>query len=812
MQGHLRVAFFVVSPHPVPPGHTAHHATIRRMTRALLSLLLPLVGVIGASSAALAAAQAVQPEPTRSASTASGSPGTPAEARTLAQGVPAAQAPAALPRLRIGLVLSGGGARGLAHVGVLKALERAQVPIDAIAGTSMGAVVGGLYASGMPADTIEAEFNKVNWSRLFAQRVGRQQLSQRRKEEDFDLSTAIELGYRDGEFRAPQGAVSSRGLETLLRRYTLPVRAVQDFDQLPIPFRAVATDMETGALVILDQGDLAMALRASMSVPGLFPPSEVEGRVLGDGGLVNNLPVDVVRAMGVDVVIAVNIGTPLAGRETLNSAIGLTAQMINILTEQNVHRSLATLGKQDLLIAPDLGKLSSGDFDSAKALITLGDGATEALAEPLRALALTAEQYADWRAHRSPAAQPPSTLQFVAFEGTTATNPQRLEPQLQSHQGEAFDPQKAEADTQYLAASGDYVRADYRLVHSNERGDGLVFDLEDKPWGPNYLNIGLDLSTDFDGRSAFNVKVSHNRHWLTDNGTEWRNRLQIGEVPQVSTELYHPLKWTLGLSNDWFVAASASAERRNLSLFEDNGGEKIGEVQRSVARAGLDLGQPWGSLGELRFGLDYRAGRNQLLLRNDLADTLYTPQAWQEAGLRLRVVMDQLDFANFPQRGYRAEAEAFVGKRHDDGTRKLLRLETQATTASTWGNQTLNLHLMARGSNEDRLSPVGRYSLGGFQQLSGYQVGQLTGNVVLLGRLGWYMRLAETPVFARGFFVGASLETGNAWLDTHEMRKGGLRQGGSLYLGADTGLGPMYLGLTWAPRGEAGLVLFVGRP
>lgn len=244
-------------------------------------------------------------------------------------------------RLRIGLVLSGGGARGLAHVGVLKVLEEMQVPIDVITGTSMGAIVGGLYASGMHAADLERELRAVQWSEVFANRVERQQLSQRRKEEDFETSGLFGLGLRHGELLVPSSAVSSRGLESLLRRYTLPVRGVDRFDQLPIPFRAVATDMETGAGVVLDHGDLALALRSSMSVPGVFAPTEVEGRVLGDGGMVNNVPIDVARALGADVVIVVNIGTPLAGRAALGSVVGLTGQMINLLTEQNVQRSLA---------------------------------------------------------------------------------------------------------------------------------------------------------------------------------------------------------------------------------------------------------------------------------------------------------------------------------------------------------------------------------------------------------------------------------------------------------------------------------------
>lgn len=721
--------------------------------------------------------------------------------------------PQPLGRPRIGLVLSGGGARGLAHIGVLKVLERENVPVDVIAGTSMGAIVGGLYASGMKADDIERELKRIDWVRLFATRVSRQQLTQRRKEEDFEIASAIELGIdEEGSFRAPQGAVSSRGLETLLRRFTLPVRAVSRFDRLPIPFRAVATNMETGDAVVLGEGDLAMALRSSMSVPGVFPPTEVDGHVLGDGGLVNNVPIDVARAMGADIVIAVSIGTPLAGRDTLGSALGLTAQMINILTEQNVKRSLATLLTHDVLIAPDLGTLTSGDFNRAGDFIRLGAEGADAQQRRLAELALPAADYAAWRAERHTGNVPTPKLAFVAFEGTSVTNPARFESQLQSQPGQPFDPDKAARDARRLAASGDYVRADYRLVDTTSGGTGIVFDLEDKPWGPNYLRVGLDLSTDFGGHSAFNIKISHNRHWLTPSGTEWRNRLQIGEVPQLFSEIYHPLSWTIGLSNDWFVAGWGLGERRVFSLYEPDAGNEIGQLRRSTGRIGVDLGQPWGNLGELRLGLTHQVGRTEPTLLAAGYEGPTSAETWNETALRARIVIDQLDFANFPLYGYRAEGEAQIGRRRHEGDQNLARIEGQVSGAYTWGAHTLNLFGLVEMSDARADAIVGQYSLGGFQRLSGYRPNQLAGNAVVFGRANWYMRLAETPVFARGFFVGASLEAGNAWASRRRVALGDLRAGASVYLGADTGIGPMYLGLTWAPQGEAGLALMIGRP
>jgi NTE family protein len=726
--------------------------------------------------------------------------------------VQAAEPPA---RPRIGLVLSGGGARGLAHVGVLKVLERERVPIDFIAGTSMGAIIGGLYASGMRADELERELLKVDWDDLFANRVARRELSQRRKEQDYELSSALEIGLRDGEFRVPLGTVSSRGLESLLRRYTLPVRSIAEFDRLPIPFRAVATDMETGKPLVLDGGDLALALRSSMSVPGVFAPTEVDGRILGDGGLVDNLPIDVVRRMGADVVIAVNIGTPLAGRESLDTLLGVTAQMINILTEQNVQRSLATLTARDLLIAPPLGALTSADFKRTGDFIGLGRLHAESQVLQIARYAVDGDAYADWRAARGrpPQAVPP--LEFVRFEGTELTHPERHAPALESRPGKPFDAAAAERDVKRLAATGDYTRVDYQLLRNAAGDDGLVFSLEEKSWGPNYFRLGLALGTDFSGRSDFNITVAHNRRWVDAAGSEWRNVLQIGSDPSWFTEWYHPLGWTTTIGSDWFLAPSAQISRSEVVTYVDPEGPESGRLRRTVGRVGLDLGQPWGEFGELRLGVYGQRLRDKpLVIRSGVR---FDPDSTdrRELGVRLRAVIDQLDYAAFPQAGYRLVGEVAGGRlrsrlRRDDD--EFLRIEASAEFAATWGGvHTVNLYGSTQVAGGAAASGLGLYALGGFQNLSGYEPGQLQGNYLAFGRLSYYHRLTP-PALTRGFFAGASLEAGNVWSRRRDASLDELRYGGSLFLGADTGLGPLYLGVVYAPRGDAGLYLFLGRP
>ena len=726
-----------------------------------------------------------------------------------------AEAPAKRPR--VGLVLSGGGARGFAHVGVLKALEAAHVPVDLIVGTSMGAIVGGLYASGMTADELEREILSVNWGDLFDRREPRQLLSQRRKEEDFELSPVLMLGFRDGAFVLPTGAVSTRSLEMLLRRYTLSTRHLASFDGLPTPFRAVATDMETGKAVVLDHGDLAAALRASMSVPGVFSPLAVDGRILGDGGLVDNLPVAVARRMGADVVIAVNIGTPLAGRETLGSVVGITTQMVNILTEQNVQASIATLTPNDLLLAPPLGQLTSSDFGKAPELVRIGNGYAKTVGDALARFSVDAPSYQRWVAAREAQEKANTgrigTVASVTFEGVNEIRAERLATALDTSEGQRLDVPKLENDLQRLAAMGDFEAVDYTLTRREDGAEDLKVHLRENTWGPNYLRVGLDLRTDFQGQGAFNLRISHNRHWLNDSGAEWRNRVQVGETLGLYSEIYQPLT----LRSDRFAAAYVDTSLRKVELFGTEG-EALALVQRQSLRVGADIGWPMGLLGnvgDMRVGL-VAAQRKVTpeLLAAAIPAGATTSLKWREVGVRGAVIADQLDYANFPSHGYRAQGEVVFGRRSFDGapSGSFTSFEGTATAVKSWGPHTFNFGARLAKTSQIPLGAIDEYSLGGFQQLSGYRVGQVAGNYLVFGRLTYYQRLPWSVGVARALFVGGSLEAGNAWTARRDISLGDLRAGSSLFVGADTGIGPLYLSIVSAPRGYTGLYLFLGRP
>src|ERR1700728_2789494 len=332
---------------------------------------------------------------------------------------PAERAPlegAPLVRPRICLVLSGGGARGMAHIGVLKVLEELKIPIACIAGTSMGAVVGGLYASGMTAAQIETTMRSVDWQEAFRDAPPRRDLAFRRKQDDRNFLVRLPLGLKHGKILLPKGFIQGQKLQETLRQLTLPFSKSTDFDLLPTPFRAVATDLETGNAVVMGEGDLSIAMRASVSAPGVFAPVETQGRVLVDGGLAENLPIDVARAMHADILIVSDVSFPLQPRSALDSALSISNQMLAILVRKDSDRQRASLGPQDILIEPNLGPATATDFTASNSVITRGEDAARGDTRALSDYSVGDTAYRDYlarRARREPGLPP---IRFVRVD------------------------------------------------------------------------------------------------------------------------------------------------------------------------------------------------------------------------------------------------------------------------------------------------------------------------------------------------------------------------------------------------------------
>ncbi len=729
----------------------------------------------------------------------------------VAQVVPAPQpspaAASAAARPKIGLVLSGGGARGITHVGVLKVLQELRIPIDYIAATSMGAIVGGLYASGMSPDTMQKQLADVSWPTLLSDSPDRRDLGLRRKEEQAAFPLSFEMGYRDGQFLWFKGALSGANLELFLHELTRNVDSVDNFDKLPIPYRAVATNMVSGQEVVFSSGRLYQAMRASMSVPGMFAPVEIEGRILGDGGLVNNLPVDVVRAMGADIVIAVNIGTPLMSRDQLQSLVGYASQMLNILTEQNVRQQLASLKSTDILISPDLGALTFIDFASAPRFVELGVKAAESMRTELSALSVSPEQYAafEQRLARAPE-KLPAQLDFVTVEGTRYANPEVLEEQMATRPDQPFELKTLEQDLARLYGRGDFDQIDYELTTVGAQ-TGVVVKVLEKSWGPNFLRFGTSLSTDFQGETFFNLMAGHKRVWINSLGAEWTNEIVLGSTRRYATEFFQPI--TLG--NGLFTSAYGMVQRSPEFIFE--GETRVAEYDVLYETAGLDLGAAFGSSGEVRGGIKWTHYRGDPTIGDATFPTIRT----NETGARLLLRWDTLDHPYFPRNGLRATGELFYGNRSTEVLD--LRFEdnssrTSAIVDAAWEldrKTFLNFQARAGGITKSHaLNVIEDFNLGGFLQLSGLRTNQLSGNYLAFARAVGYHQIATIPVVGRAVYVGGSLETGNTWDDRSEISNN-LRTSGSLFLAADTWLGPFYIGWGISSGGQRSYYLYLGR-
>ena len=453
---------------------------------------------------------------------------------------PAGAAPAKRPK--ICLVLSGGGARGAAHIGVLKVLEKYRVPIDCIAGTSMGALVGAAYASGMSVPEMDEITSAITSELLFKERPPREELSMQRKAEDYTLLFGPEIGLVGSSLKFPKGVVTGVQLETVLRKLS-KVKGYQRFDNLAIPFRAVATDLVTGKAVIFKEGELANVMRASMSVPGAIAPAELNGMILVDGMLTENLPVQTARAMGADVIIAVNVGTPLLTRDQLDSIFGVAGQMVSILTEQNVQTSLGLLKPTDILISPELGNYTTADFDALAKIALVGEPAAEKVAAQLEKLSLPPDQYAALR-QRQTVAQAPDLkpVDEIRFDNLKRVNPESVQALMETVVNQPIEQEVLDKDLRRIYGTGDFEHVNYSLI--DEPGKRvLAVEAIEKTWGPDYLRFGLGLSSDFSSQSSyFNLAASYRKTWINSLGASWRTGVQFGYNNALVSEFYQPLE------------------------------------------------------------------------------------------------------------------------------------------------------------------------------------------------------------------------------------------------------------------------------
>jgi NTE family protein len=723
-----------------------------------------------------------------------------AQAQAEAAATPSASA---ARRPKVCVVLSGGGARGAAHVGVLKVLEELRVPIDCITGTSMGSLVGAAYATGTTVPEMEDVLAGISTELLFKERPPRQEQTIRRKLDDRMDFVGPEIGLRSWDLELPKGFVSGVQLETVLRALA-KARGYRKFDELGIPFRAVATDLVTGKAVVFADGELANVMRASMSVPGAIAPAEFDGKILVDGGLTNNLPIDVARAMGADVVIAVNLGTPLAPREQLNSILGISGQVINILTEQNVQISLAMLKATDILILPELGDFSAGDFDHLPKTVPIGEAAARKVADRLSRLSLPPAEYAALRARQLVASSTDTRpIDEIRFEHLSRVNAEAAKGVMDTKPGEPIDPKVLDADMRRLYGTGDFEHVNYRIIEEPGKRV-LAVDAIEKSWGPNYLRFGLGFSTDLKGDTFFNLLASYRRTWIDSLGGEWRNDLQLGQTTAFVSEFYQPLD----ARQFFFVAPRVELERRVVPLFQ--GTQRLATYNVRYARAGLDVGSQFTRYGELRLGV--LAGSLDASLSTGPPELAPPAGRIQQGAFTSRLIFDQLDSAIFPRSGAAASAHLFASSASLGATDPYTKWDADGAAVWSFGEHTFNFGFKAGGKlGNDALPRYDLFQWGGFAQQSGYPTGALVTDRFTFGRLLYYNKFIKQKLL-EGVYAGFSLEAGKYGTPLVPGSPTGFLKSASVFLGADTPVGPLYFGYGRSADRNSSFYLFLGRP
>lgn len=713
---------------------------------------------------------------------------------------PAGDAPVAgTDRPRIALVLSGGGARGFAHVGVLRALKEMRVPIDMVAGASMGAVVGGAYAAGRSVDELEQFVRVTDWSAIVADRPPRDDLPFRRREEDLLTPSRIEFGVDRSGLQLPPAAVANASLEAALARLLPEGAGGTALNRLALPFRCVASDLLSGEMVELTDTPLFASLRASLAMPGVFAPIRVDQRLLVDGGLVRNLPVDIARSMGADVVIAVNVGSPLSGEEELGSSLGVARQMLHILTEQNVRRSLQELGPGDLLIAPDLTGTSFMDFGRSERAIAAGERAARELAPRLQALALSPTAYAALersRTGRPGALDDPRAIARLEVLPTTHAGREALTTRLGLHEGDMATVAQINRAAARLQSSGDFERVEVELNDAQGQREVRVTPVE-AGWARSRLRLGLELNSDFSDDHQLTVSALHVLSWMNSWGAELRSLARVGSQRLLAVEWWQPL----APGSAWYLAPSVRYNASSLDVYEQ--GQRTLRIGYDYTTASLTFGRQLSAWGDVRLGVERRVGvAKSLVVANG---TRVTEDFAENVGYA-QFQADTLDGLALPSRGtlLQLRVERSASESGSDGRASASALGLQAFRVEQWDGHVYGEWSRSRSG----LAPS---SLGGFLRLSGTPRGSVSGRANVLGRVVMAKRIGEMPAGLGGAVrAGFSLELGSGYDPDMASGLGKLRKAGSGFVSIDTRFGPAFLA-AGATRGVGGaLYLFLG--
>jgi len=730
-------------------------------------------------------------------------------------------------RDKIGLVLSGGGAKGSAHIGVLKVLEENNIPVDYVVGTSIGAYVAGMYALGYEVDDIENIMLGLPWSDGYSDFIPRESLSYANKQHRDRYNISVRLGYSEGEFKVPHGLLLGQSAYQILQRSTDTVRSFESFDHLAIPYRAIASDIATAHMVVLKSGSINQAMKASAAVPGIVAAVEIDGKMLVDGGITNNMPIDVVKKMGADIVIAVDIGSPLTQQSELTSTVSVLNQLSTILTNNTTIEQKGLLTDEDILLRPAIDNLSTTDWSIMPQALKLGEQEAQSKLDALAKLAISSVDYQAYQAQkRQKSKQWFITLPKQVIEIKIHNNSKVEDDIIAKHFAielgkevtkEALD---LAIDRVYALDKFEQVTVEF---NDTKQGRILLLHTKAKSWGPNYFDFGFNLKTDFSDRSITSLNMSYLMTDVSTNGGRWLNEARVGWETELASEFYQPLN----RAQDIYSRARVSFAQDKWEKTKDipKRPELRNEYYYALFAAGynyafkgiIEIGGI-AETGDLSIDTPFVGNDGEAVVGTD-GEAIVGDYDYDSFGSFIKIGYDTLDSINFPTQGNKFSLEVF--KRKDKYSPLLTTDETDYSTQINldWrgavhlgGHTFVGIASFTTLDNETDFS-VHVTELGGFLNLSGYQEDALLGVHKAFAAVVYQYDLgrdfpgdSSLPIY-----LGTSFEVGNVWGIDETVKYSDLINSGSIYLGTDTSFGPAVLGIGFATSGEYSLFLSVGK-
>jgi NTE family protein len=667
----------------------------------------------------------------------------------------------------------------------------------------MGALVGGTYASGMSATEIDREIRAIDWTRTVGGRGRRDAIPIDVKVRELAYSNPLETGVVDGQITTPGGFLETQSIEAEIRRLVSTARHTRRFDELPIPFRAVATDMVAGEIVVLDEGDLSSAMRASMAIPGAFSPVIDGDRVLADGGLMRNLPIDIARDLCADVVIAVWMTSPQPNPDAVVSALSLVGRSLDVVIKANERAQIETLSQADVGIGVDMGDIGTADFQRSIEAIELGRAAALANREALARYSVSAAEYDNWRARVRSIRPEAEQLAEVRIEGLERVNPDFAQRQLEgSRAGRAVNAEQIEDDVNRLYALGDFERVDYQLSGpANERI--LEITPVEKSWGPDIFRLNIGASTDSDADILGILRVDHTRSWINSRGGQWHSALQVGGRSLLTSDLYQPID----ANHRFFVQPIAYLESNRQDLYID--GDRIARYFVRQFYGQVDAGVNLGRRAQLRLGV-----RSGWLEADRDTGIPQFPELDRESdtSLRLRLLYDTRDAVALPTKGSFLSMKYANGDDWLNGEQQYELIEGVFSQAFSFHGNSLSVTLGGGRQLSGDVPVTEDIQLGGIRTFPGLRPGELRGNSYWYAGTSYNWRLFDLqPVFGQTLYAGFRLQAGEM-RDRDDGVDDGTLYGISGSVSGRTPIGPFSLSLGFVDNGSRLLQFTIGRP